>query len=90
MLAIEMLYAIMTSTLAVYNILPPKDEQGNPIKMEAHLTGGALMCVADVLGGFDSAIDCQNRKPEPFDCIFEPRSSVAKGLLQHMKDGQNL
>jgi hypothetical protein len=33
----------------MYNILLPKDEQGNPIKMKARLTGGALMCVADVL-----------------------------------------
>jgi hypothetical protein len=48
-LALEVLYSVMTSTLAMYNILPSKDEQGDPIKMEARLTGGALMCVADIL-----------------------------------------
>ncbi|RXW13562.1 hypothetical protein EST38_g12290, partial [Candolleomyces aberdarensis] len=57
LLAVETLYSIISSTLAMYNILPPKDEQGNPVKVEARLSGGAMIAIAglgiEIIYGFE-------------------------------------
>jgi len=44
-LAHDTLFILITSVLSVFNILPPKDENGNEVKVEARFGGGAVMCV---------------------------------------------
>ncbi|KAF5335159.1 hypothetical protein D9611_010865 [Ephemerocybe angulata] len=68
-LAFEVLFSVVSSSLSVFNILPPKDQHGNPERLpEACFTSsGALM------------------RPEPFKCVFEPRSVQAEATLQSLK-----
>ncbi|KAF6744930.1 cytochrome P450 [Ephemerocybe angulata] len=42
-LAIEILFSLVSSTLTLYNILPPKDDLGNPVVSEPRFAGGAMM-----------------------------------------------
>ncbi|KAF5335103.1 hypothetical protein D9611_010868 [Ephemerocybe angulata] len=68
-LAFEMLFSVVAASLAMFNILPPEDEHGNPEKLpEARFaTRSAMM------------------RPEPFRCIFKPRSAQTEATLENLK-----
>jgi len=44
-LARDTLFILISSVLSVFDILPPKDENRNEVKVEARFSGGAVMCV---------------------------------------------
>lgn len=61
---------MVSSTLAVYNITAPVDEQGQSVKLKADVTTGLLSCIPDL-----------SSYPVPFECNIKPRSATSKTLI---------
>lgn len=82
------MFSIVASTLALYNISPPKGEDGIPIKVEAAFTDGAIMCVAWISHIASCPIDnvvLHCREPQPLDYTLTPRSAAALATIRDMK-----
>ena len=77
----------VSNVLAVYNIKPPTDDEGNEVKLRREVMGGLLSSV-DLLylksdrSCFLTDGICMNRHLVPFKCVIEPRSSAALALIQ--------
>ena len=81
------LYMAVSNVLAVYNIKPPTDDEGNEVKLTEEVTSGMLSSVD--LSIRDRTWSCfwltqfyMTRYMVPFKCVIEPRSSVALALIQ--------
>ena len=81
------LYVAVSNVLAVYNIKPPTDDEGNEVKLTEEVTSGMLSSVDLFIRDrtwscFWLTQFCMNRYMVPFKCVIEPRSSAALALIQ--------
>lgn len=90
-LALDTIWITIASVLAVYNISKPKDGNGVDIEQSVKFTGVAIRYAAPLgrqyLGSLTS--DIMNSRPEPFKCLFIPRSKEALALITK-GDGQTV
>ncbi|PPR03920.1 hypothetical protein CVT24_008105 [Panaeolus cyanescens] len=71
-LAQETLFITIASTLALFDILPPLDEAGNPIETKAKFTSTLL----------------SDRSPLPFKCRIVPRTAERITLIHNVMDSK--
>ena len=82
-LAEQSLFAIVSSVLACYSILPAHDEPGTVSALEIKLAPGVILsvCLSLTSVGFLMASKLCYRQPFPFKCTFKPRSARAADLI---------
>jgi hypothetical protein len=56
-MSLDSLYAMISATLAIFDIAPPKDENGNTQTLKPTFSDGLLRCVHSSLLSYRGAID---------------------------------
>ncbi|KAF9548286.1 hypothetical protein CPC08DRAFT_648444, partial [Agrocybe pediades] len=69
-------YSIIASTLAVYDIKPPTDEDGKPVVPKREFTDGLITYVTFLY-------------PVPFKYIITPRNSPTEDLIRESSSVTN-
>ncbi len=80
-LADNSLYAIVSSVLAVYDITPPMDNTGKPVKLQPELTTGLLSYVVLFLWENADIKTFLYSYPLPSKCNIIPRNAAAEVLI---------
>jgi hypothetical protein len=81
---INALFLMIAHTLAVFDIKPALDEDGNEIEFKADVTGGLVSYVGECSCHARVAANvlfCS--QPVPFQCRIVPRSKAAIDLIQN-------
>jgi hypothetical protein len=75
------LWISIASILAVFKIVPGRDEDGRPFDTEAAFDYGMLRQVSCCLGTLGRAHSLHST-PKPFKCRIEPRDSAAVSSIR--------
>lgn len=79
-MAKELMWMAITSILATFDIHSPVDQNGVPLKPDVEYGPiGNLKCASSLLVYWNLTIPPSY--PPQFECVFVPRSSVAKSLI---------
>ena len=86
-MAQEVLFTVIATTLAVFNIRKVKDSNGHEIIPNAQYTNGSIMYVEiwphDEVGAETKTCLFRYSAPLPFECDVKPRSAQAAQLVEH-------
>lgn len=85
-LALDNIWLTAASILAVYDVVPAKDEDGRKVLPEEAFTTESVRCVARrvsvALLASVLTVRTAGSRPRPFKCAFVPRSEAALALIR--------
>ena len=85
-LALDNIWLTAASILAVFDVVPAKDEGGREILPEEAFTTESVRCVARrvsvALLASVLTVRTAGSRPRPFKCAFVPRSEAALALIR--------
>ena len=78
------MYMMMATTLALFDIQPPKDDFENPIAVNPKLKLGNPPCVFYTLERRSHLILTYTRHFEKFDCVIKPRNEQCERMIRSL------